>query len=78
MSTTNNQTTSQPQKNNADIDGLPLNGVSEVARPNRDTISLTIQRENNRVTRHFEGDYQALYAHAMASPNVVLYEIGEE
>ncbi len=62
--------------NNNDIDSLPLDGLTEVNEPSRESISLTLQRTNSRVTRHFEGNYQRLYAHAMGSPNVVLYEIG--
>jgi hypothetical protein len=61
---------------NADIDNLPLDGVVEVNKPSRHSISLTIQRTNSRVTRHFEGNYQALHMHAYKNPKVVILEVG--
>jgi hypothetical protein len=61
---------------NTDIDNLPLAGVVEVSESNHMSISLTIQRTNGRVTRHFEGDYHALHMHAYRNPKVVLLEVG--
>jgi hypothetical protein len=59
-----------------DIDGLILDGVREVSSAGFSRcLEVTVQRKNSRVTRVFEGAWEAVYDQCIRLPNVLIYEI---